>query len=744
MRTKVLIFICSAMFCVSMLLPVGAQEQGKKVAVVLSGGGAKGVAHIGALKVIEKAGIPVDIVTGTSMGSIVGGLYSIGYNAAQLDSIVRAQDWAFLLSDNENLRTQSLDARKKANTYFFNRSIVFESEKISLSQGFIKGKNIAALFRSLTAGYRDSIDFSSLPRKFVCVATDIVTNTEYDFHSGILAEAMRASMSIPAVFAPVRKGDMVLVDGGLRNNYPADIAKSMGADYIIGVTVQGPPKTADDLTSTMALMGQIVDVNCKLKYDENLSITDIPIRVNTQPYGTASFTKEAIDSLIRRGEEEAMKHWDELLALKKRLGMTDDIMAQSIDKNNMEAVDKEINVSKFMFANMSERDEKFLRLKFNLTDSMGINRETAEQILTSLNQDLFYYDMSYKYEKVGDGSYIMTFDAGRKKTAQVNLGARFDTEEMAALQINAEMPLHTSSPFNFDVTIRLGKRIKTGLEMVFYPISTSKVKLAYEYNNIDINVYEKGKRSYNNVFGHHLADLTFLDFNVRNFNVKIDAQWNYYHHGDLLSIRKHNDDTGTVTINNAHFYSYHAVVRYDSENDWYFPTRGVHMNAGFGYYTDNLVGYKSHEGFSIADASWRMSFPVTENFSLQPMCYGRFLFGQDIPYIMKNLLGGNFFGHYMSQQMPFAGIGNVEIIDNQFLALQMRAQEHLFKGIYLVGKVGVAQYSDKLDGLLNGNTLWGLQVGGYYKSILGPLGANIGWSNRTENPFFYINLGYEF
>ena len=744
MKTKLLTFISFVLIFVSLTLSANAQEQRKKVALVLSGGGAKGIAHVGVIKVMEKAGIPVDIVAGTSMGSIVGGLYSIGYNSAQLDSIVRAQDWTFLLSDNENPRTQSIDARKKANTYFFRRSILFESEKISLSQGFIKGKNISALFRNLTAGYRDSIDFNSLPRKFVCVATDIVTNTEYDFHSGILAEAMRASMSIPAVFAPVRKGDMVLIDGGLRNNYPADIAKRMGADYIIGVTVQGPSKTADNLKSTMALIGQIVDVNCKLKYDENLSITDIPIRVNTQPYGTASFTKEAVDSLIKRGEEEAMKHWGELIALKKRLGLTGETNTVNVENRNAETIDKEMEVSKFVFTNMSARDEKFLRLKFHLADGMRINLETAEQVLTSLSKDLFYYDMSYEYVKNTDGTYIMTFDAGKKKTAKVNLGVRFDTEEMAALQINTEMPLHTSSPFNFDATIRLGKRIKTGLEMVFYPISTSKVKLAYEYENIDINVYEKGSRSYNNVFGHHIGNLTFMDFNVRNFNVKIGARWDYYHHGDLLTVRNRDERRNTLTISNEHFYSYHINTHYDSENDWYFPTRGVRLNAGFGYFTDNFTGYNGHEGFSAVDASWRMSFHITDRFSFQPMCYGRMLFGKDIPHIMKNLVGGNLFGHYMSQQVPFAGVGNVEIIDNQFVAFQIRAQEHLLKKIYLVGKVGVAQCSDKLDRLFQGNTMWGIQAAAYYKSMIGPVGANIGWSNRTKKPLFYINVGYAF
>lgn len=216
----------------------------KRVGIVLAGGGAKGMAHIGVIKVLERAGIPIDLIAGTSMGSIIGGLYSIGWNAAGMDSIVRKQDWMFLLTDKEHYYSQNLFHRERQNTYLLTRSYTAGQKDLSERGGIIRGTNLAKLFNRLTTGYTDSLDFNRLPIPFACVATNIVDNTEYDFHSGVLAEAMRASMAIPGAFTPVRKGDMVLVDGGLRNNYPADVARSMGADYIIGVTVQSPPKTS--------------------------------------------------------------------------------------------------------------------------------------------------------------------------------------------------------------------------------------------------------------------------------------------------------------------------------------------------------------------------------------------------------------------------------------------------------------------------------------------------------------------
>ncbi|WP_084607813.1 patatin-like phospholipase family protein [Prevotella dentasini] len=312
-------------FLSSYSLNLSAQTpERKKVAVVLCGGGAKGVAHIGVLKVLEKAGIPIDMITGTSMGSLVGGLYAIGYDAGQLDSIVQMQDWGMLLSDKADLTHQSIDDRRKQNTYIISRELSFRGNSLAETGGIIQGKNLSLLFDKLTAGYRDSVDFNRLPIPFACVATDIVDNSEVVWHSGILAQAMRSSMSIPAAFAPVRVGDRVLVDGGLRNNFPVDVARQMGADYVIGVTLSGRGRTADELSNGASVLGQIIDVNCKNKYDENIAATDILIQCNTEGYSAASFFPRAIDTLMVRGEQEAMKHWDKLMALKRLLGLPDD------------------------------------------------------------------------------------------------------------------------------------------------------------------------------------------------------------------------------------------------------------------------------------------------------------------------------------------------------------------------------------------------------------------------------------
>lgn len=427
--------------------------------MVLSGGGAKGMAHIGVLKVLERAGIPVDIVTGTSMGSIVGGLYSVGFSAKQLDSLVRCQDWPFLLSDRAVYSSEDLEGRRVQSTYFFSKTLRLHKGHLSGATGVIEGKNLMRLFRHLTTGYTDSMSFDSLPRRFACVATNIVDNTEYDFHSGVLAEAMRTSMSIPGVFTPVRKGDRVLVDGGLRNNYPADLARAMGADYVIGATVQGPPKTADDLANGSSVLGQIVDVNCKNKYDDNLKLTDIAFRVDTRGYNAASFTPNAIDTLIRRGEEEAMRHWDEIIALKHRLGMTD--------------------------------GEQAPRLCPHVEALRPLDFSAPEARPTDPSDEL-----------------------------QGSLGVRFDTEEKVAMQMSGTWS-SGRKPFRVGAVVRLGRNYKGSLYGGWRLPRGTELGVGYAYAYHDLDFYHQGEKSFNATFAHHQARVSMMNINVRNMTMDV-------------------------------------------------------------------------------------------------------------------------------------------------------------------------------------------------------------------------------
>ncbi|MGI6243929.1 MAG: patatin-like phospholipase family protein [Prevotella sp.] len=651
-----------------------------KVAVVLSGGGAKGIAHIGVLKVIERAGIPIDIITGTSMGSIVGGLYSCGWNATALDTIVRKQDWKQLLSDRDDFNSQDLANREKQNTYMLSKTLTIKNKKIFKAGGLIQGKNLIRLFTRLTAGYNDSMDFRKLPIPFACVATNIVDNTEYDFFSGVLPEAMRTSMSIPAAFTPVRKGDMILVDGGLRNNYPADIAREMGADYIIGSTVQGKPKTADDLENGASILGQIVDVNCKNKYEENLAITDIPIRVNTEGYSTASFSPAAVDTLIRRGEEEAMKHWDALMELKRKLGLPKDYKPTLLNPNAAALQplepDKDINKKK------PDHDR-----------------------------------------------------------LQGSLGVRYDSEDRVALQLNGKFSSATH-PIDLEATMRLGKSSKLSAIATWKPEKLVDMALSYTFRHNNFNLYEEGHNSYGLTYNHHQVSFNLLNINLRNVTMDVSTRWDYYNYTSVLVSSKLEHEP--FKMKDDYYFSYHANIHYNSEDNWIFPTRGIKFQAEYAYFTDNFANIDGHLGFSELSALWRMSFKLREKLTFQPLLYGRMLFGRGCPEIRQNVIGGPWFGHYVEQQMPFVGVHHIEFADPHFIATQMKFQQQIYTNNFILLKVAAAQHADKLKNLLKHGPMMGYQLAYYYQTLLGPVGGTVSYSNRTDEVNFFFNLGFEF
>ncbi len=740
MYRKLWLAVVAIMLCLDLNAQQSEQRQGrKKVGVVLSGGGAKGMAHIGVLKVLERAGIPVDVITGTSMGSIIGGLYAIGYNANSLDSVVRKQDWSYVITDKEDLRHQSLSDRRRQYTYVFSTGLSFNKKK-GRDGGIIKGKNLSELFGQLCTGYTDSLDFSKdLKIPFACVATDIVENVEVDFHSGRLPQAMRASMAIPAAFAPVRLGDMVLVDGGLKNNYPADLAKEMGADIIIGVTVQGDAKKADEIKGTMGVLSQIVDVNCKNKLEENLAITDLHMQVNTSGYNTASFSAVAIDTLIHRGEEEAMRHIDELKALKKRIGIDDSFRPVIHHPLRPRVMTERQHVKSYIFENMTPQDERFLRQKFNLNKTDSINASLQQQLTTSMRVDLFFKTAECRLLPDDDGVHVV-LSAGERKTAQAHVGLRFDTEEYAALLLGLTVPLKAAVPMNTELTVRLGKRIMARGEFTVHPRSFTRPTVNYTFRRNDVDVYVSGNRDYNILYNHSQAEALPINFDYRHFNFQAGLRWDYLHYRNMLE----SDESADITLNNAHYVSYRARLEYNSEDDWYFPTRGARFKAEYAYLTDNFVKLDGKGGLHKVSADWRKSFTFGRRFTLQPMVYGRLLLAADAPLIFANTVGGDWFGHYIEQQMPFAGIGKVEYVEDQFVAAQLQAQLRIASNHFVLLRLAGAQHAAVLKELFDHKTLWGVQAAYFFRTMFGPLGATFGYSNRTKEPYFYLNLGYEF
>lgn len=728
--------------CLSFLsIPSTAQPQQpgrKKVGIVLSGGGAKGIAHIGALKVIEKAGIPVDYIVGTSMGSIIGGLYSIGYSPEQLDSMVRRQDWTFLLSDKTPRREQNLSEREASEKYVL--SLPFDKGiKAKPLGGLIKGQNLANLFSELTIGYHDSIDFNSLPVPFACVSENIVNGNEVNFHNGVLSTAMRASMAIPGVFTPVRLDSMVLVDGGVVNNYPVDVARGMGADLIIGIDVQSELKPADELNTAGSILGQLVNLMGQDLYQKNLKATDIYIKVNVEGYSAASFTPIAIDTLIQRGKDAALAQAAPLMALKRELQPDSTYMPRPIPRYPY-SPDRKVFVKEISFDGLDRKDKKWLLRRCDLKENSEISIRKIEQATAILCSNLGYSNATYNLPDAPGGGYNLNYTLSKKYESKLNVGIRFDSEEIASLLINLNSNFMGKVPTNLSLTGRLGKRYTANIKYAVEPAPLKRIGLSYLFQYNDIDYFHYGNRTHSSTFRYHQAEFSFSDVWYKNIRFALGARYELYDYDKFLFQEK-NDE---FSIGTEHFFSYFAQMQYETFNKAYFPSKGVSARASYSLYTDDFTQYKGHSPFSAVKGYFEAVVPVTHRFSLLPSVYGRFLVGKDIPYSKLNAMGGDVPERFLSQQLPFVGINSVELTDNSLLIGCMKFRQRMGSIHYVTLTSNYALSSHKISRLLKEDTMFGCGIGYGMDSIFGPLEASLNYANRADKVSMYVNLGFKF
>ena len=305
-----------------LMLPALADRP--KIGLALGGGGAKGAAEVGVLKVLEEAGIHVDCIAGTSIGSIVGGLYAAGYSASELETMFQTQEWISLLTDRKASLSNEPYKTVGGVTYIFGFPVM---DRNSSGFGMMKGNHIETMLDSMACA-KGCRKFDKLKIPFCCVAADIRTAEEVVLMDGRLSRAMRASMAIPGIFKPVEQGDYMLVDGGMLNNLPVDVCRQMGADIVIAVDLQQNeqvPRKQTDVSMLSGLAGMLgfggilewgtnrPDIQ---KYTENRQKADIYIHPDMPDADVSSFGNKNAAKMIKAGEEAARKAWDELVKLR--------------------------------------------------------------------------------------------------------------------------------------------------------------------------------------------------------------------------------------------------------------------------------------------------------------------------------------------------------------------------------------------------------------------------------------------
>ena len=480
-------------------------------------------------------------------------------------------------------------------------------------------------------------------------------------------------MSIPGVFTPVRWGDSVLIDGGLQNNLPVDLARQMGADIVISVSVQTPLLTADQITDASSVISQIIDINCKRKFYENIASSDIFIHVDVSGFSSTSYSNAAMHTLVTRGEEAARQQWESLLKLR--------------DDNGLEATARQ-------------------------TRTMPIPDEGQQPSRTRTTT----------------------------RIPIASAGFRFDSEEMASMQLNLKTPLHIGIPMGASATLRLGKRIMARAELLWLTHHTGfNPTVSYTFRHNDLDIYDAGSRTYSIRYHQHTADFSPLDLRRKKFDIHAGIRWDYYNYSQLLSATSY-----VAEPTDAHYFTYYFSADHNNENHWYFPTRGFRFHSALLYHTDNLYGYDGNIGIADAQVHWSGNIPISTHWALQALAYGRAVVADSVPWAYLNGLGGDQFAHYVEQQMPFAGVGHIELADNYMAAVQLQLQCQLLPKHYLQLRTAVGYHTNQCDTFDKQHILAGVQGVYNYDSFLGPLSLAIGYRNLSRNISLYLNLGHKF
>lgn len=732
-----------------------AVEQRPRVGVVLSGGGAKGVAHIGVLRAVEDAGIPIDYVVGTSMGAIVGGLYAMGYTTAELDTLVRTQDWDFLLSDKPPRRQLSLAQRERSERFVLNIPLS-RSAKTELS-GFVRGRNLGNLLARLTVGYHDSISFDSLRVPFACVATNLANGEEVVFRSGRVATAIRASMAIPGVFTPVVLQGKTLVDGGLSNNFPVDVARKMGADIVIGSTVQRVFNDTMEINGMQGVVQQLISISSRHKFEENIKDCDLYLGVDPKGVSTMDFKPASLDTMLRRGYAKALEHWDGLMRIADLThvprrerpvvyedGHTDTLRVSPVGPQapllqGLHQTRSVFSIRRVLFDSVTVSEERIIRKACGLRDFSEISQQQIERAVLLLNERFLYLDANYSLNEAGH-LYDLVFHAKRRLSSQIGVGARFDTEELAALLLNSNFVFQTRVPLNLEASVWLSEQYAARVGLTVEPQLNRQLNLYYEFRHHDMDVNRKGNRAFNLVFQHQQAGLSFAYRQTRNFDAELGVQLARYDFTDVLAA---DADTTRLPVSDTYFTAY-ARLRYNSQDRSYYPTVGSKFVAEYAFTTDNLTHLRQPHSFSTVLATWETVIPLRPRFALLPRIAARLVLTQQVPYIFGNAAGGYVAGKYLSQQLPFVGLAHLEMFRNAMAVVDFKFRYNFLKRQYATFLGALMAEQRDVRHLKHAKYHYGLGLQYGYDSKFGPVEAGFSYSGLCRKPNFYVSVGFDF
>ena len=706
-----------------------------RVGLALSGGGAKGIAHIGVLKVLEKEGIPVHLVSGNSMGSIIGALYASGYSAAQMERIIRSQNWQQILTDSLSRNDLSMEDKHEEGRYVLNLPV--SGLKVGRVKGIISGHRIMNTFSRYTVGVHSIHDFSELPIPFTCVATDLETGEMVVLDHGDLPEALRASMAIPTVFTPIVINNRMLVDGGVVNSFPVRQLKKMGADVIIGIDVVGDLYTKEELDSINKIIDQTVKIHGKKLRREQGELCDVLLKVDTRGYSASDFRK--FDALIKIGEQAAMAKIHELRALKRELQL-EDTAATMYDPTIF--LKKKYFISRIQVGGLKDVSRELLMGKLQISQGDEVTIDDIERAVNRAYGSRFFNSVTWRLEPYENGN-LLRIMVNEGVADQLRFGIRYDDVRKAALLVNATFRNKFIQGSRISLDTRLSENPFVEGSYFVYTGGLLRVGLGlsgwaerqdvYTYVDGDISSSYRyydygGQLQLQSIIHNHLAIGGLVEKEYTEIEPEIGSS----------------SEVDQLERTEFQYMNFAAFIKIDTLDRSAYPRRGLLIEGE----ARTITGWAStvpqeHGPFYSYSCMLNGYIPIHSRISLQGGYQVGILQGDDVTFDKLFYFGG--LTPFDDNVFPFIGSRYLEVSARNMQVLSGGIQVEPWRNIFIQLRGNAGQVSSETGNLFKNEEFeygYGLTIG--WLSPIGPADVTVMHGSIRDEILGAVNIGYQF
>ena len=709
----------------------------KKIGLVLTGGGAKGFAHIGVLKVLESAGIKIDYIGGTSMGAVVGGLYASGYNAKQLDSIFSNTNFDELLQDYIPRTSKSFF--EKRNDELYALSLPFNKFSIGIPLSLSKGLYNYSLLTRLTHIVRHVRDFNQLPIPFLCIATNIETGEQELLNSGYLPQALLASSSFPTLFSPVEINGKMLVDGGVVNNYPIDEVKKLGADIIIGVDVQDGLKDRNSLKEATRILVQISNLSMIEGMKDKVKRTDIYIKPEVENYSVISFDKGK--EIIKKGEEAAFQVFEQLKQVAEKDG--------SYKRPDLKCIKDSIVINKITINSLKNYTRAYVIGQLEFKEKTKIGYDDLIKGVNKLNSSGNFNSISYQINPYTTGDELSLSLTENNNKTFLKFGLHYDGLYKSAVLVNLT---HKKSLFKNDVLsldLALGDNFRYSLDYYIDNGFYFSFGFKSSFNQFNRNISTSFGNGIFNQEGINTINVDYSDFTNQAYLQTIFAQKFLLGAGvefKHLKVESKTLQNTEAIFENSDYTSVFAYLKYDSFDNKYFPKRGWYFNGDIQSYLFSTNFTNQFNRFSIVkgDAGFAKKLFKRATFKLQSEA--GFAVGEQSVSTLDFVLGGYGFNS-INNFRHFYGYDFISISGNSYIKSMATVDYEFYKKNHLNFSANYANVDNRL--FSTGNWISSPEFSGYalgygLETVIGPIEMKYSWSPELPKGFLWFGVGFWF